>query len=227
MREKSTILYAGVVLAALCVSGCATPTWKGPAYTEDYHMRYPITVSPEMRTLRIPYAGAGAGMDANMQVQLRQFVDEYRKVGAGSISVSTPEGWENVALEFAGHVVELGVSRDRVVLGSNPTRQPGSEIEIGFVSYKAETKECGDWSEDLAVTRRNSPSPNLGCATQNNIAAMVADPRDFVGPRPMDPGDTQRRMIVLERYRAGEPTPTTRTEMQTGVVSDAAGNTGN
>lgn len=224
MRKTSIILRSGVVLAALCVSGCTTPTWKDPAYTEDYRMRFPITVTPEMRTLRIPYEGAGGSMDPNMQAQLRQFVGEYRNGGAGAMSVSTPEGWESVALEVAGHIVELGVPRDRVILGTNPTRQPGSEIEIGFISYKTETKECGDWSEDLAVTRRNSPSPNLGCATQHNIAAMVSDPRDFIGPQPMDPGDTQRRMTVLERYRAGEPTAAERTEMQSGVVSEAIGN---
>jgi pilus assembly protein CpaD len=227
MSNTSMLLRASVVLAAFCVSGCGTTTWKDPAYTEDYRMRYPITVAPEMRTLRIPYGGVGAGIDLNMQAQLRRFVGEYRNAGVGAISVSTPEGWENVALEFAGHVAQLGVPRDRIVLGTNPTRQPGSEIEIGFVSYKAETKACGDWSEDLAVTRRNAPSPNLGCATQNNIAAMVADPRDFIGPQPMDPGDTQRRMTVLEKYRAGESTPAELTEMQSGVVSQAVVNNGN
>ena len=53
---------------------------------------------------------------------------------------------------------------------------------------------------------------------------MVADPRDLMGPQPMDPGDTQRRMTVLEKYRAGEPTPTVRIDAQEGAVSEAVTN---
>jgi pilus assembly protein CpaD len=200
------------------------PTFKEPAYTEDYRVRYPITVAPEMRTLRIPYAGPGAAMDPNIQGQLYAFVREYRDNGTGAISVSTPEGWEHVSLEVAGQISGMGVPPERILLGTDPTPQYGAEIEIGFISYLAQTHECGDFTEDLASTHLNEPSPNLGCATQNNIAAMVADPRDLVGPQPMDPSDTQRRLTVLERYRQGLPTPTERTEMQTGVVSQAAGN---
>jgi pilus assembly protein CpaD len=224
MRKNLNILRAGAVLTALCTAGCAIPTIKDPAYTEDYRVRYPITVAPEMRTLRIPYGGAGAGLDPSARAQVQHFVNDYKSNGAGAISVSAPDGWENVALEFAGHVAQYGVPRDQILLGTNPTPRPGSEIELGFISYQAKTRECGDWSENLGVTRSNSPFPNLGCATQNNIAAMVADPRDLIGPQPMDPGDTQRRLTVLERYRAGEPTPTERTDAQSGAVSQAAGN---
>jgi pilus assembly protein CpaD len=163
-------------------------------------------------------------MDLETQAQLRQFVRDYRNKGAGALSVSTGQGQENIALEFAGHVAEMGVPRDRILLGTNAALESNSEVEIGFISYTAETKPCGDWSQNVATTRQNSPLPNLGCATQNNLAAMVADPRDLMGPQPMDPGDTQRRITVLERYRAGEATPTVRVEGQEGAVSATAAN---
>jgi len=222
MKTKTNFLVAGAALSALLLAGCASSTLKEPAYTEDYRVRYPITVAPKMRTLHVPYGGPGAGMDPNMEAQLRQFVYEYRGNGAGAISVSTPEGWQNVALEFAGRIAAMGVPRESILLGTDPTPQAGAEVEIGFISYVAETKPCGDWTEDVASTWKNTPLPNLGCATQNNIAAMVSDPRDLVGPQPMDPADTQRRLTVLERYRAGLPTPTERTDAQQGVVSQAA-----
>ncbi len=222
MKKNSRILRTGVALTALCVAGCAIPTTKEAAYTEDYRYRYPITVAPEMRTLRVPYAGPGASMDIETQVQLREFVREYRNNGTGALSVSTGEGQEHVALEFAGHVAEMGVPRDRILLGTNAALESTSEVEIGFISYMAETKPCGDWSVNVGSTSGNSPFPNLGCATQNNLAVMVADPRDLMGPQPIDPGDTQRRMTVLEKYRAGEPTPTQRIDAQEGVVSNAA-----
>ena len=133
-------------------------------------------------------------------------------------------GWQNVGLEFAGRIAALGVSRENILLGTDPTPQAGAEIEVGFISYTAETKPCGDWSQNLASNSNNSPFPNLGCATQNNIAAMVTDPRDLIGPQPMDPADTQRRLTVLDKYRQGLPTAAERTEDQSGLVSEAAQN---
>jgi type IV pilus biogenesis protein CpaD/CtpE len=51
------------------------------------------------------------------------------------------------------------------------------------------------------------------------MAAMVADPRDLVAPDTSGQADAQRRLTVLEKYRAGTPTPAERTQAQTGVVS--------
>jgi pilus assembly protein CpaD len=227
MKKTSNYLRAGVAVAALCVAGCAIPTTKEVAYTEDYRYRYPIAVAPEMRTMRIPYDGPGSELDLETQAQLRQFVNDYRIGGAGAISVSSGEGQEHVAFDFSNHIAALGVPRDRILMGTNAQLQSGSEVEIGFISYKAETKPCGDWSENLGTTRNNSPFPNLGCATQSNIAAMVADPRDLMGPQPMDPGDTQRRMTVLERYRAGEVTSADRSELQQNSIAEAGAGAGN
>ncbi len=45
--------------------------------------------------------------------------------------------------------------------------------------------------------------PNYGCAYQNNMAAMVANPVDLLRQRSEEPSDANRRSAVLERYRAG------------------------
>ena len=60
-------------------------------------------------------------------------------------------------------------------------------MQLTYIRSVAVTKECGDWSTDMADTSSNEPYPNFGCATQNNIAAMVVNPNDFVVPRPTTP----------------------------------------
>ena len=50
-------------------------------------------------------------------------------------------------------------------------------------TYTASTETCGDWSENEAFTADNLTPKNFGCSVQHNIAAMVADPRDLLGPR--------------------------------------------
>jgi pilus assembly protein CpaD len=57
---------------------------------------------------------------------------------------------------------------------------------------------------------------------QHNIAAMVADPRDLVAPRPMGDADAKRRETVMTQYQLGLPTASQKTQDQSGKVSDVA-----
>lgn len=73
---------------------------------------------------------------------------------------------------------------------------------------------------NLGYSPDNTMSPNFGCAYQRNLAAMIADPRDLLGPRAESMGDAERRATVLGKYRRGEPTQTTRSQDESGVVSN-------
>ena len=57
---------------------------------------------------------------------------------------------------------------------------------------------------------------------ETDLAAMVADPRDLVSPRPLDPDDAQRRLTVLEKYRKGETTVAEKAASQSGAVTAVA-----
>ena len=78
-------------------------------------------------------------------------------------------------------------------------------------AIQASTEACGDWSEDLAFTVENQTPKNFGCAVQHNIAAMVADPRDLLGPRADRTGDATRRATVIGNYEKGKPTAANKT----------------
>ena len=61
-------------------------------------------------------------------------------------------------------------------------------MQLSYIRSVAVTKECGDWSVGFGThIASNEPHPNYGCAIQNNIAAMVVNPDDFVTPRPTTP----------------------------------------
>jgi pilus assembly protein CpaD len=85
-------------------------------------------------------------------------------------------------------------------------RDGSAPIRIAYLRYVAEPPICGRWTENLADDRRNLPFSNFGCAQQHNLAAQVANPADLLGPRTMDPADTERRMIMYDKYRQGKPT---------------------
>ena len=224
MTQLSKILYVGVALAALSLAGCQTPSGgitAGPQEAFDTNTRYPVTVEPHMMTLRVVYNGQRS-FDQNEAGQIERFAADYLDHGSGAIAVSAPTRYREAPGLFADRLVQLGVPEDRILVGNHD--EPGSEdtVKLTYIRYVAQTPSCGDWSRNLAVTFDNTASPNFGCATQKNIAAMVADPRDLVGPRALTPDDAQRQLQVLDKYRKGEPTPSTKTQAQSGAVSSVA-----
>jgi pilus assembly protein CpaD len=69
--------------------------------------------------------------------------------------------------------------------------------------------QCGQWPHDLggsdiAMNYLNKPYWNYGCATQQNLAAMVAQPSDLLQPRGQTEIDATRRQTVIARYRRGD-----------------------
>ena len=67
--------------------------------------------------------------------------------------------------------------------------------------------ECGDWPANIGGSvNSNIDYDNFGCATQANLAAVVANPADLLTPRASAPADQQRRAVVYENYRNGKIT---------------------
>ena len=48
--------------------------------------------------------------------------------------------------------------------------------------------------------------PNLGCANQHNLAAMVANPADLLGPRSETARPSERRDVTWGKYVQGQST---------------------
>lgn len=211
------LLRTAVLLATAGLAACAAP-FNGPDAITDERLIYPITVAPHMETLRVPYSAGG--MTPDMDERLTAFTRDYLEHGNGALSVSVPYGDESARRYYATRLSQLGVPAWRIMIGSTETASQAGAVELSYIRYAAASPPCGDWSKNMGDTSANLNGPNFGCATQHNIAAMVADPRDLVAPRREDAADAQRRMTVFDKYRKGQPTPTERTEEQKAAVSD-------
>ena len=131
--------------------------------------------------------------------QVERFAKDYLDRGTGSIAISAARRNAQAPNQIADRLVALGIPRARIMVGNQDATDAGDGVKITYIRYEAEAPKCGDWSADLGKTSSNLTSPNFGCATQHNLAAMVADPRDLVSPRPLDPDDAQRRLTVLDK----------------------------
>src|SRR6185312_545743 len=183
----------GLSLAAvLMASSCAGPNAQGPDTNfEDGARNHPIAVEPSYQSVKLTYSPADQGMTAADAARFDAFVADYREHGTGSIAVSVPAGLNATAAIafFAERINRMGISRDHILVSSHDAPDGDARVELNYVTYVAHAEACGDWSEDLSKTGDNGTARNFGCSMQHNLAAMVADPRDLLGPRPMDSGD--------------------------------------
>ena len=194
-----------VLMSGLMLSGCA----MDGAEIEDSYVsanveeRYPITVAEAPVKMNIN-ARSGA-LQAEHLNRVINFAQDARNNATSRISVSYGSGSANarqVAQESVAVLVAQGIPRSMIATGSY--RGSGTMVTLSFLRKVAVTKECGDWSENLSGNQFNESYPNQGCAIQQNIAAMVANPEDFERPRAMTPVLGATRSTAIKKYYSGD-----------------------
>lgn len=207
MTPRHTLRLLAVCAAAL--ASCTTTPDKNPGMMmPDGALNHPITVEPSYQSLKLAWSPAQGGLSQADAARFDAFVADYRDHGNGAIAVSAPSGpmAQGAVQFFAGRINAMGVSRDRILVANHDIVDGDMRVEVNYLSYVAKTDKCGDWSDDLAYTLSNSTPKNFGCSVQQNIAAMVSDPRDLLGPRRMGPGDAGRQVTIMGKYEQGQIT---------------------
>ena len=200
---------AAAIACVLVSSSCAVGANNENTIASDGAVNHPITVEPSFRELKVQFAGGPAGMTADDAVKFDAFLADYRTHGNGSLGISVPAGPPaNAAITyFAERAAATGISRDKILVSTHDVANGDFRVDVSYIAYTAHADNCGsDWSENLAYTADNQTPRNFGCSVQHNIAAMVADPRDLLGPGGMGPVDTARRAAVMDHYEKGEVT---------------------
>jgi len=225
MSNWNNSLRLALLSATLLVGSCTNEQGR---FSTDGAENHPIVVEPSNRSLKLPFSAPEAGLLPEDADRLEAFVNLYLSEGNGAISVSAPQGPDaHAAISYFGErLAQLGVPRSRILVGMREVGSDDKRVELNFVSYAAHTEPCGDWSADLAKTSANDTSPNFGCAVQQNIAAMVSDPRDLMGPQGMTASDATRRTDVVGKYEKGAITQADKNKSdkkneQSGAVSEA------
>src|SRR5579859_450102 len=205
-------LFRVLAVGSVLVAGSCSMANDGNSISEDGARNHPIAVEPSYRDLKVQYAGGADGMSAADAAKFDAFVADYRVHGNGSLGISVPSGaGSRAAIGFFGERAALsGISRDKILVTTREAGNSDPRVDVSYIAYTAHTQACGDWSDDESFTLENHTSKNFGCAVQQNIAAMVADPRDLLGPGAMGPVNTNRRAAVMDHYEKGEVTQATK-----------------
>lgn len=205
--------YALLSATALLAASCAS-VFNGPEHAQTVTETHPISVDSQTVTLTInvdPTINELSDMD---RARLRAFADAYMRSGHGPLAITAPSGTpqdfegQELAADVRKALNDAGVPWSSLPgatyrTGGNPE---GDALIVSYTRYVATASQCGLWSGIKAREYRNLSSPNYGCATQNNIAAMLADPHDLVAPAALSPRDAAAAARAVEAYRAGDDT---------------------
>jgi pilus assembly protein CpaD len=200
---------------ALALGGCYRTT-VAENYPADYRERHPITLSDGERTVQVFLGRNRGGLTPAQRADVLAFAHDWRHNATSGILVEVPQSGPSARAgadsmrEVHAIFAASGVPRDAVaVRGYRPPPAALASIKLSYSRLTAHAGPCGRWPRDLGPSydsddMQNRPYWNLGCATQRNLAAMVADPADLVQPRGEAPADSGRRATAYTAYRAGK-----------------------
>lgn len=190
-----------LLAAAAALAGC---TQEFSSFDDVYTPttpteRFPIAVADRPVKITVPAAsGKLAPEDSDKVMKLAW---QAKQRATSGVTVSYPQASRHgrqVAAQIAALVAEQGVPRSRIHVAAYNGKS--DTVTMAFMTRVASTKECGDWSENLANTYMNEPFPNFGCTMQNNMAAMVSNPDDFLVPRGSPPVQSAARDAAMDDY---------------------------
>ncbi len=208
--------FGGAALAislGLALSGCGGI----PTNRSMYSVHQPVV---EKVSYTLDVTTSGSGLAYGEQGRLAGWFDAMGLKYGDKVYVDDPNA--NTATHNA---VEAVASRYGILLGGEPPRTGGylspGTARVVIVRSKASVPSCPDWSSKSDFNPNNGLTSNYGCATNTNLAAMVADPEDLLNGE-----DTTGSTVsmssnkAISAYRKAEPTGNGNTVSQTGSKSN-------
>jgi pilus assembly protein CpaD len=182
----------GLSLAACTPEELALDTKYTPSSGSE---QYPITVGHGPQTLNI--ANKSGTLQPSQVNAITAFANRAAVAGTSPVHVARPAASSSrLSHEVANLLMQQGVAKNSIHMTTYRGAASGP-VKITYRTAHTHVAKCGNWSEDVTNTKFNEPMPNLGCAVQSNIAAMVSDPNDLNGPKPSEPAMASSRIPAL------------------------------
>ena len=213
MRAARGLLAAMLIVTGGLVTGCAAPgsdTTVTGSVGNDYRTRHPIVVSQSEIAEDIVVSDNAHSLSPRDRDVTIDFARRFRQSGASSLAVMIPSGSRNemaarrLAAQITTVLQDKGVTKGQIYIHHYQASGYGESatLRMVFADIKAGVpSQCGQWDENMIETSENQNYSNFGCATQKNLAAIVANPADLLGPRGITEIDSTRRTTVIQDWQ--------------------------
>jgi len=192
MTHRSFLLAAG---AALLLAGCGGTQNRG---LESAHQ--PV-VDPADYALDL--GTTGGRLNPGEEHRLAGWLDGMRVGYGDQIALDDPSGLGGTARSQVGGVLSARglMLRSDAPITASPVA-PGT-VRVVVSRMRATVAGCPDRSRDSSNEFDSHTSSNFGCATNTNLAAMVASPSDLVHGRDGQVvADPARSAKAINAYRS-------------------------
>lgn len=197
---KSSVLI-GCLAALLAGASQAGPRGERLPPFPTSEAPNPIAITLVKLTHDVPFQGETIGVEGRQQTDLDAFLASseahpgdpaYVQSDGSTLAAARAE---NLAQQLADRGFATQVIRD--------TTTPAQTVRVVLERYVVTAPTCPNWSGVPWSNFDNHSSSNFGCATTDDLAAMVADPRDLAVGRTLEPEPADAAVKPVERYRAG------------------------
>jgi pilus assembly protein CpaD len=233
--KRRLVALAFVAVSGIALVACASKVdvfEKTGAVPGDFRANHPITVDDQIATLDVPVSVDSVHLTSGVKSNIAFFAQQFLQSRTAIIAVVAPSGSPN---QVAAASIAVEVEHTLVANGVNPraisyrvyraeSGEAVAPVRIAFNRLAAQTAPCGLWDDQLASDTQNVNYEALGCATQQNLAAMVQNPLDLLYPRGLTPADAARRATILEKYRNGDSTGAAKPANEGGTAAQGVGN---
>ncbi|PLK25205.1 pilus assembly protein CpaD [Porphyrobacter sp. TH134] len=160
------------VTLGLGLAGCGGM----PTNTSLYSVKQPVV---ERTNMTLDVTTTPAGLPISEQQRLNGWFETMDLRYGDRIAIENPG--QNPAVTSA--IRDLAARYGLMISETAPVTagflQPG-QARVVITRSVASVPGCPDWSAKSDMNYNNGLSPNYGCATNSNMAAMIADPQDLI-----------------------------------------------
>jgi pilus assembly protein CpaD len=202
MSPISSALLIGF-FGMLALAGCT-----GQQPVPDVRLGHAIVVERRPAELLLAPRPDGTLPSADLP-RVKEFIDSWRDGGRGPLRVAIPDRLGTGAQDrLLAQLAEVVKRRDADAGDILPIAASDgvAGVVLAFDDFVAVGPSCAPESARMSSRGKNVQTPAFGCATQRNIAAMVAHPADLIDPAASGDASAARGSLVIHSYRLGEPT---------------------
>lgn len=212
--KAGTLQLAVIASAMLFLPGCGKffenrHHIEVGSIPDDYRTNHPISLSEQEEHLDVLVGTSDKGISLAQRQVIQGFVAQYMSNGSGPVQIMLPSGGVNAAAaqrvqpDIVAALRKGGVSSSQIITVSYaaPSSDGAHPVRIAYRALAASTTPCGKWTDDLTNDTENKHYANFGCSYQNNMAAMIANPADLLGPRATTQIDPAKRGNVIKKYQ--------------------------
>jgi pilus assembly protein CpaD len=196
MMRRFTVL--ALIVAGTSLSACGTSN-RGVSSVHQ-----PVVARTDY-VFDLPAPG-GDRLSSDDAARLSGWFDSVKLRYGDRVSIDAPGDYGYARPAIATVVARYGLLLDDQAPVTQGAIAPGA-IRIVISRMTASVPSCPDWSRPASPNFGGDAISNYGCATNTNLASMVADPQDLIRGRESDgSADAASATKAIKTYRAAPPT---------------------